>query len=92
MFAVSSSVKIRRRSPDRLERRARRHERRTAGSRGGRLRVCTRLSDGSGGTLNVLAFESEETARAALAAAKAAPRPPFMQLESVDLLRVLATA
>ena len=50
------------------------------------------LSDGAGGTLNVLAFESEETARAALEAARAAPRPPFMKLESVQLLRVLATA
>jgi hypothetical protein len=50
------------------------------------------LSDGSGGTLNVLAFDSEEAARAALEAARTAPRPPFMKLESVELLRVLATA
>lgn len=50
------------------------------------------MSDGSGGTLNVLTFESEEAARAALAAARTSPRPPFMKLEGVELLRVLATA
>jgi hypothetical protein len=50
------------------------------------------LSDGSGGTLNVLAFDSEEAARSALEAARTAPRPPFMKVESVELLRVLATA
>jgi hypothetical protein len=50
------------------------------------------LSDGSGGTLNVLAFESEATARAPLEAARTSPRPPFMKVESVGLLRVLATA
>jgi len=49
------------------------------------------MSDGAGGTLNVLAFESEETARAALEAARTAPRPPFLHVERVDLLRVLAT-
>lgn len=50
------------------------------------------LSDGSGGTLNVLAFESEEAARAALDTARTSPRPPHMKVESVELLRVLATA
>jgi hypothetical protein len=50
------------------------------------------MSDGSGGTLNVLAFESEDAARAALEAARTAPRPPFMKLERVELFRVLATA
>jgi hypothetical protein len=50
------------------------------------------MSDGSGGTLNVLAFDSEEAARAALEAARMAPRPPFMRLERVDLFRVLASA
>ena len=49
------------------------------------------LSDGSGGTLNVLTFESEHTARAALEAARTAPRPPFMKVGSVELLRVLAS-
>jgi hypothetical protein len=48
-------------------------------------------SDGAGGTLNVLTFESEATARAALEAARSAPRPPFMALDSVELVRVLAT-
>jgi hypothetical protein len=48
------------------------------------------MSDGAGGTLNVITFESEAAARAALDAARDAPRPPFMKLERVDLLRVLA--
>ena len=50
------------------------------------------MSDGSGGTLNVLTFDSEEAARAALTAARMAPRPPFMKVEGVDLFRVLASA
>lgn len=50
------------------------------------------MSDGSGGTLNVLVFESEASARAALEAARSAPRPPFMHLETVDLFSVLASA
>jgi hypothetical protein len=50
------------------------------------------LSDGSGGTLNVLAFETEHAARAALEAARTSPRPPYMKVDSVELLRVLATA
>lgn len=50
------------------------------------------LSDGSGGTLNVIAFESEHEARTALEVARTSPRPPFMKVESVELLRVLATA
>ena len=49
-------------------------------------------SDGQGGTLNVIAFESEATARAALDAARRTPRPPFMTLDSVELVRVLATS
>jgi hypothetical protein len=49
-------------------------------------------SDGAGGTLNVLTFDSEATARAGLEAARSAHRPPFMALESVELVRVLATA
>jgi hypothetical protein len=49
-------------------------------------------SDGEGGTLNVLVFESEDAARAALEGSRTAPRPPFMKLEAVDLVRVLATA
>ena len=49
-------------------------------------------SDGSGSTLNVFAFESEATARAALESARRAPRPPFLALDSVVLVRVVATA
>ena len=50
------------------------------------------MSDGAGGTLNVLVFRSEEAARGALEAARTAPRPPFMRVESVDLFSVLASA
>lgn len=50
------------------------------------------MSDGSGGTLNVLAFESEADARAGLEAARTSPRPPFMKVDEVELFRVLATA
>jgi hypothetical protein len=50
------------------------------------------MSDGSGGTLNVLVFESEQTARAALEATRSAPRPPFMHVETVGLFSVLASA
>jgi hypothetical protein len=49
-------------------------------------------SDGAGGTLNVLTFDSEATARAGLEAARGAHRPPFLALDSVELVRVLATA
>lgn len=48
------------------------------------------MTDGSGGTLNVLVFENEEAARAALEPIRNAPRPGFMKLESVELHRVLA--
>jgi hypothetical protein len=48
------------------------------------------MSDGEGATLNVLVFESEESARAALQLTSNAPRPGFLQLESADLYRVLA--
>jgi hypothetical protein len=50
------------------------------------------MSNGAGRTLNVLVFESEEAARRSLEAARAARRPPFMQLESVELFSVLASA
>jgi hypothetical protein len=50
------------------------------------------MTDGVGGTLNVLTFESEDAARAALDAARQAPRPPFMKVEQVNLLKVLASA
>jgi hypothetical protein len=48
-------------------------------------------SDGQGATLNVIAFESAAAAQAGLAAARSAMRPPFMTLDSVELVRVLAT-
>ena len=50
------------------------------------------MTDGAGTTLNVLTFASEEAARAALEAAGAAPRPPYLKVDDVALFRVLATA
>lgn len=50
------------------------------------------MSDRAGRTLNVLVFSSEEAARHALEAARTAPRPPFMRVESVDVFSVLASA
>jgi hypothetical protein len=47
------------------------------------------MSDGDGATLNVLVFESEEAARAALQLTRNAPRSGFLELESADLYRVL---
>jgi hypothetical protein len=49
------------------------------------------MTDGSGGTLNVLTFASEAEATSALEAARHAPRPPFLHLETADVLRVLAS-
>lgn len=48
-------------------------------------------SDGSGGTINLLVFSSEEAARAALERARTAPRPPFLRLEDARVHRVLAS-
>ncbi len=48
------------------------------------------MTDGSGGTLNVLVFETEEAARAASERIRNSPRPGFMKLASVELHRVLA--
>jgi hypothetical protein len=48
------------------------------------------MTDGSGGTLNVLVFEDEEAARAASERIRNAPRPGFMKLEAVELYTVLA--
>ncbi len=45
------------------------------------------MSDGDGATLNVLVFETEEAARAALQLTRNAPRPGFLELESADLYR-----
>jgi hypothetical protein len=44
-----------------------------------------------GHTWNLFVFESEEAATAALARIKDAPRPPFVQLESVEVVEVLAS-
>jgi hypothetical protein len=49
------------------------------------------MSDGAGGTLNVLAFDSEDAARGALVRVRQAVRPEPMRLESADVFRVLAT-
>jgi hypothetical protein len=48
------------------------------------------MSDRQGATLNVLVFDSEEAARAALQLTRDAPRPGFLELESADLYLVLA--
>ena len=48
------------------------------------------MSDGTGQTLNVLAFETEQAARDALEAARRAPRPDYLTLEGTDVYRVLA--
>jgi hypothetical protein len=48
------------------------------------------MTDKAGGTLNVLIFETEQAARAALGPVGNAPRPEFMHLESVELFEVLA--
>jgi len=48
------------------------------------------MTDTAGGTLNVMVFDSEDAARSALAPARAAPRPPSMEVESADVYQVLA--
>ena len=47
-------------------------------------------TDKAGGTLNMLLFDEEAAARAAMERIRDAPRPPFMRLESVQLNEVLA--
>lgn len=51
---------------------------------------ATWTADESGGTLNVLVFEDEPAARAAVDRIRSAPRPPFMRVDSVELREVLA--
>jgi hypothetical protein len=51
---------------------------------------ATFMSDGEGATLNVLVFESEEAAQAALQLTRTAPRPGFLELASAELYLVLA--
>jgi hypothetical protein len=48
------------------------------------------MTDMAGATLNVMVFESEDAARSALDPVRTAPRPPWMQVESVDFYQVLA--
>ena len=48
------------------------------------------MTDTAGGTLNVMVFDSEDAARSALAPARAAPRPPSMEVDSADVYQVLA--
>ena len=48
------------------------------------------MSDGQGATLNVLVFETQEAAQAALELTRNAPRPGFLKLESADVYLVLA--
>ena len=48
------------------------------------------MTDKAGRTLNVLVFESEDTARGALAMTRNAPRPGFIRLESAELYAVRA--
>jgi hypothetical protein len=49
------------------------------------------MTDGSGGTLNVLVFENEEAARAALQPVRNAPRPDAIKFDSAELYEVLAS-
>lgn len=49
------------------------------------------MTNGSGGTMNVLVFESELAALAALQPVRNAPRPPFLRLEDAGVFRVLAS-
>ena len=48
------------------------------------------MTDRSGHTLNVLVFESEDAARAALERVRSAPRPNSLHLDSADIHQVLA--
>jgi hypothetical protein len=49
------------------------------------------MSDGSGNTLNVIAFATEDAARSALDGARRAPRPPYLRLEGAEIFRILAS-
>ena len=48
------------------------------------------MTDGVGRTLNVLVFDSEDAARAALDPIRNAPRPGFLRFEDAALHKVLA--
>ncbi len=49
------------------------------------------MTDGSGHTLNLLVFQTEDAARGALAAVERAPRPGYLTLESAEIYQVLAS-
>jgi hypothetical protein len=51
---------------------------------------ATWTADEGGRTVNMLLFEDEQSARAALERIRSAPRPPFMRVDSVELKEVLA--
>jgi hypothetical protein len=48
------------------------------------------MTDGAGRTLNVLVFDNEDAARAALDPIRNAPRPEFLRFEDAALHKVLA--
>ena len=48
------------------------------------------MSDGEGTTLNVLVFDTEEAAQAALQLTRNSPRPGFLELERAAVYLVLA--
>jgi hypothetical protein len=48
------------------------------------------MTDEAGRTLNVLVFDSEEAAQAALGPIQNAPRPGFLRFEDATLYKVLA--
>jgi hypothetical protein len=48
------------------------------------------MTDGSGNALSVFIFETEDAARSAMDRIRTAPRPGFIQVESVEPWAVLA--
>ena len=50
------------------------------------------MSDETGRTLTVLVFDSREAADRAVEAARSAPRPAFLHVETVEVFSVLASA
>jgi hypothetical protein len=48
------------------------------------------MTDQTGGTLNVLIFETQQAAQAALEPVRNAPRPQGMSVERADIYEVLA--
>ena len=48
------------------------------------------MTDGAGHTLNVLVFDSEDAARAALPRIQNAPRPEFLRFDDATVYKVLS--